>query len=123
MAPLPEADRAAGNTDGRLGFRVPTLLVAPWARRGHVAHERYDHTSILALIAWRWGLEPLTVRDASARNLATALDFGHTDLSAPRITAPPGPFGGPCPVEGAAHGAVWAALRGLVPQVGWPRLR
>ena len=123
VAPLPEADRAAGNTDGRLGFRVPTLLVAPWARRGHVAHEQYDHTSILALIAWRWGLEPLTVRDASAGNLATALDFGHTDLSAPRITAPPGPFGGPCPAEGAAHGAVWAALRGLVPQVGWPRLR
>jgi phospholipase C len=48
----------------------------------------YDHTSILRLAEWRWGLEPLTERDATANNLATALDFRHRNLHAPTITAP-----------------------------------
>ena len=48
------------------GFRVPCLLISPFARRGHVAHDVYDHTSILRLIEWRWGLDPLSVRDAAA---------------------------------------------------------
>jgi phospholipase C len=70
------------------GFRIPAVLVSPFARRGHVAHGVYDHTSILRLAEWRWGLEPLTERDATANNLATALDFRHRNLHAPTITAP-----------------------------------
>ena len=54
---------------GRLGFRVPCLLVSPYARRGHVARRQYDHTSILRMIEARFGLAPLTVRDATANNL------------------------------------------------------
>ena len=70
------------------GFRVPTLLISPYARRGHVAHGVYDHTSILRMLEWRWGLEPMTERDATANNLAAALDFRHPSLKAPKITAP-----------------------------------
>ena len=70
------------------GFRSPAVLVSPFARRGHVAHGVYDHTSILRLLEWRWGLEPLSVRDAQASNLAAALDFSHRNLHAPRIAAP-----------------------------------
>jgi hypothetical protein len=62
------------------------------------------------------------VRDATATNLATALDFDQVDLNAPRMTVPSGPFGVPCPPEGAAHGALWDVLRGLLPHVGWPGL-
>ncbi len=79
------------------GFRVPTVLVSPFARRGHVAHGVYDHTSILRLAEWRWGLEPLTERDAHAPNLATALDFSHRNLQAPRIAAPKVLVGAACP--------------------------
>jgi phospholipase C len=78
------------------GFRVPTLLISPFARRGHVAHGVYDHTSILKLVEWRWGLEPLTERDATANNLAAALDFSHRNLRAPRIAAPKVTLGAPC---------------------------
>jgi phospholipase C len=67
----------------RRGFRVPALVVSPFARRGQVAHDVYDHTSVLRLIEWRWGLAPLQPRDAAARNLAEVLDF-----SAPNETAP-----------------------------------
>ena len=58
------------------GFRTPALMVSPRARRGHVAHGVYDHTSVLKMIEWRWGLDPLTPRDAAARNIAEVLDFG-----------------------------------------------
>jgi phospholipase C len=70
------------------GFRVPCLVTSPLARRRHVAHGVYDHTSILRMIEWRWNLPPLSVRDAHANNLAAVLDFGHRNLHAPKITAP-----------------------------------
>jgi phospholipase C len=70
------------------GFRVPTLLVSPYARRGHVDHTLFDHASILKLIEWRFGLRPLAPRDAAANNLASALDFSHRDLRAPRFAVP-----------------------------------
>ena len=62
------------------GSRVPALFVSPWARKGFVDHTIYDTTSILRFIEWRWSLEPLTDRDATANNLLSALDFA----SAPR---------------------------------------
>src|SRR5206468_6976170 len=58
------------------GFRVPAMVVSPRARRGAVAHSVYDHTSVLKAIEWRWGLAPLTRRDAHARNIVEVLDFG-----------------------------------------------
>jgi phospholipase C len=70
------------------GFRIPCLLISPYARRGKVAHGVYDHTSILKLVEWRWGLKPLSVRDGAASNLAAALDFSHRNLAAPKIVAP-----------------------------------
>jgi phospholipase C len=71
------------------GFRIPTFVISPFARRHHVAHELFDHTSILAMIEWRWGLPALTPRDAHAVNLARALSF-HTppDLTAPQWVVP-----------------------------------
>ena len=64
------------------------MLISPFARRGRVAHGTYDHTSILKLLEWRFGLEPLSMRDTQASNLAGALDFSRHNLAAPRITAP-----------------------------------
>ena len=34
----------------RLGFRVPFVAVSPYAKRHHVSHVTYDHTSILKFI-------------------------------------------------------------------------
>jgi phospholipase C len=97
VAPIPPGEYALGNVDGLRGFRVPTLLISPFARRRHVSSTVYDHASILRLIEWRWGLAPLTVRDAEANNLADALDFAHPQTDAPVIPVPIGPFGGRCP--------------------------
>lgn len=96
-APIPAADAAAGATDGLRGFRVPCFVVSPWSKGGRVAHGVYDHTSILKMIEWRWSLEPLSTRDASANNLAEVLNFGAYDPSIPpAYDLPTGPFGQPC---------------------------
>jgi len=58
-----------------LGTRVPALVVSPYARRGLVAHGRYEHASILKLIEWRFNLEPLTARDRAAGAFLEAFDF------------------------------------------------
>jgi len=58
-----------------LGTRVPTLIVSPYAKRGLVGHGQYDHASVLKLIAWRFGLEPLTDRDRRAAAPLEAFDF------------------------------------------------
>ncbi|MBV9663642.1 MAG: alkaline phosphatase family protein [Actinobacteria bacterium] len=59
----------------QVGFRVPTYLISPFAKAGHVNHQVFDHSSILKMVEWRFGLKPLTPRDAAASNLAEAIDF------------------------------------------------
>ncbi|MCC7259696.1 MAG: acid phosphatase, partial [Alphaproteobacteria bacterium] len=54
-------------------MRVPTLIISPFAKKGHVDHTVYDTTSILKLIEERFGLAPLGERDAKANSLAAAL--------------------------------------------------
>jgi phospholipase C len=65
------------------GFRVPALVISPWSRRGYVASGTYDHTSVLRMIEWRWGLPPLALRDTTANNLAEVLDFATPQFAAP----------------------------------------
>jgi phospholipase C len=60
------------------GTRVPTIVISPFARRGHVDHTTYETVSILALIERRWGLAPLGARDARADPLTGALDLAFT---------------------------------------------
>lgn len=95
IAPIPSADAAIGS-DGRRGFRVPTVVISPWSPRGQVSHDLFDHTSILKMIEWRWSLRPLTVRDSNANNLAQALDFATPNFNAPVFNVPSGPFGALC---------------------------
>lgn len=97
-ASVPEADRAAGDTSGLMGFRIPAVIVSPWSPRGTVAHQRFDHCSVLKMIEWRWELAPLTVRDAEAANLAEALDFANPNTQAAPINAPEVPVV-PCLIQ------------------------
>jgi len=58
-----------------LGFRVPAIAVSPFAPKKIEKAGPYEHCSVLKMIEWRWGLKPMTVRDAKAKNFAEALDF------------------------------------------------
>jgi len=97
LAPIPTASAAAGIPDGRLGFRVPCIVISPYAQRNFIAHNQYDHTSILKMIEWRFGLPPLSIRDETANNLAEVLNFAAPSVTAPVFNVPTGPFGTPCP--------------------------
>mgnify|MGYP000589011625 CR=1 FL=1 len=105
FAPI-SADEAKLGNDGRLGFRVPTVIIGPRARRGHVDHTHFDHTSILNMIVWRFGLTPFYTRANSSNNLAVALDFdGAADTTAaPAFDVPGGPFGEPCSLSSLLPG-------------------
>jgi phospholipase C len=103
----------------RRGFRVPTLLISPFARRQTVAHDVYDHTSVLRLIEWRFGLAPLSVRDAKASNLAGALDFSAYNLSVPRFSVPQA-TSVPCSPLALPDDGEWAELAALARSYGFP---
>ena len=104
-----DPDLVAGKA--RLGFRVPTIVASPWSRGWafypRVHHGTFDHTSILKLIEWRWGLPPLTARDASqdVLNLACVLDFDR-----PRVLVPPLPRPSAPPRSACGATAAEAAL-------------
>ena len=66
------------------GFRVPTLLVSPYARRGVVDHTRLSTASVPELIAENWGLDPVA---PGAGNLMSAFDFKHPARPARVINA------------------------------------
>jgi phospholipase C len=70
------------------------VVVSPFSP-GRVVHGGpYEHTSVLKMIEWRWGLEPLTTRDRNARNLVEVLDFEDVndtpdaDIPAPAMFVP-----------------------------------
>ena len=68
----------------RLGFRVPLVVVSPYAKRGYVSHEVYDHSSVLRFIQARFRVPALTSRDANA---SIPLDF--FDFANPPHLVPP----------------------------------
>jgi phospholipase C len=115
VAPVPPADAAAG-LDGLRGFRVPNLIVSPFARRGFVSHTTLDPESVLRLIEWRWNLPPLTVRDATATNLAEVLDFAQPNTSAPIYTVPDVGF----PTACIPATDKWIEIVALAASLGWP---
>jgi phospholipase C len=121
---LPDATQAPATKAGvsRSGFRVPCIVVSPFAQRGRVRHATYDHTSILRMVEWRWKLKPLTARDASARNLAKALDFSRPNLTPPDVplVLDPGPHVCGAPGVGmAAEDPMWVALRDVARRHRW----
>jgi phospholipase C len=56
-----------------LGFRVPLLMVSPFAKHGHIDHALSDHTCLLKFIERTFGVGPVTQRDAGASDLLGAL--------------------------------------------------
>jgi phospholipase C len=82
------------NAFDRYGVRVPAMVISPYSNPHHVSHDVYDHTSILKFIETRFGLPPLTRRDAAADPMLDMFDFGHPSLLHPTVPdAPVDPAG------------------------------
>jgi len=69
------------------GFRVPFIVVSPYARAHFVSHTTYDHAAITRFIETRFGLPALTARDANAAPM-DMFDFQNPPFATPpNITA------------------------------------
>lgn len=58
-----------------LGFRVPMLIVSPYAKQGLVSHQRYEFGSVVKFVEKRFGLGSLGTTDVRANSLDGVFDF------------------------------------------------
>jgi phospholipase C len=91
------------------GFRVPALLVSPYARQGYVDHTPLDISSTLRFIERNWGLRPLARRDATATSIAGAFDFRSPPRAPVLYTATPAEAGPARPRSALVYVAYGAA--------------
>jgi hypothetical protein len=67
-----------------LGYRLPLLIISPYAKKGYVDHTHYEHGSILKFAEQIFGLPPLAASDMRANSPKNAFDF----LQSPRQFVP-----------------------------------
>jgi phospholipase C len=70
---VPPDDHCEEWTFGRLGVRVPAILVSPWVG-ARVEKTVFDHTSLLKYMAEKWNLGPLGRRTEQANSIAVAIN-------------------------------------------------
>ena len=70
-----------GGTFDVTGFRVPVMVISPYAKPNFVSHVPRDYTAILAFIEETFGVTPLTARDASWQNPSCGNTVGCTDMN------------------------------------------
>jgi len=75
----------------QLGFRVPDIIISPFARRHYVSHTPMDHTAVIKFVEDRFigPLAHLTPRDAAQPDLLEFFDFDNVPWAAP--PSPPTP--------------------------------
>jgi phospholipase C len=62
-----------------LGFRVPMIVVSPFAKRNYITHAQYETTSMLRFVENNFGLPALTAADLRAADPRNdVLDLGRT---------------------------------------------
>jgi len=61
-----------------LGFRVPLIVVSPYAKQGYVSHVQHEFGSVLKFIEGTFGLSTLSAADRRADNLGDCFNFGQT---------------------------------------------
>jgi phospholipase C len=78
------------------GFRLPNFIVSPFAKAHYVDHTPLDTTAILKFIEERFGLDPLSARDAAQPDISK-LFFDFTNAPNATPPKPPNqPTTGPC---------------------------
>ena len=76
-----------------LGFRVPLLVISPYARRGFIDHRTEEFSSVLRFIEQDYSLPPMTKRDANTPDMLADFDFSQP-------ARPPDPLPvTPCPLH------------------------
>ena len=75
-----------------LGFRVPLLVISPYAKHGHVSHVQYETAGVLRFAEDLFGLGRLAAADRRATSpAADCFDFSQKPRAFVPIKAPKGP--------------------------------
>ena len=72
--PPPQVDKFG------VGFRVPAIVISPWAKPHYVDHTQYEFGSLLKFAETTFNLPSLGTRDANSSNMLGMFDFSQTPL-------------------------------------------
>jgi len=70
------------------GFRVPLIVISPYAKAAYISHVTHDFGSILKFVEQLYGLSSLGYADVPADNFADCFNFNQTPLTFQTISAP-----------------------------------
>jgi phospholipase C len=62
------------------GFRVPLIVVSPYAKPGYISHQQYESASFLTFMENNFNLPNLGTRDATANDLSDCFDYSQTAI-------------------------------------------
>ncbi len=65
---------------GGLGFRVPALVISPYARAGHISKTNYEFGSILKYIEQNWNLGSLGTTDKTATSILDCFNYSQKPI-------------------------------------------
>jgi phospholipase C len=85
------------------GYRVPMIVISPYAVKNFVSHNVRDTTAVLTMVETRFGIAPLTGRDAAQMDMTEFFDFVNKPWETP-----------PTPPTQVQNGAC-----SLVPPASW----
>ena len=71
------------------GFRVPMIVISPYAKQGYISHATHDFGSILKFIESTFHLPSLGYADAPADDLSDFFNLSQTATKFQTITPPP----------------------------------
>ena len=103
----PTPDQGGYDMFNLSGFRVPVIVISPYAKPHYVSHTPMDYTAILAFIEKTFFVPPLTSRDKYWFDNGSMSDF--FDFSAPALLNPP---------NSSSGGAAWVGFLPTQPTNG-----
>jgi phospholipase C len=65
------------------GYRIPLVVISPFSKKNYVSHTVADYTAILKFIETRYGLAPLTKRDAAQMDMSEFFNFNNPPWMSP----------------------------------------
>jgi phospholipase C len=83
---LPPPNDPDGNFT-RYGYRVPLMVISPFAKAHYVSHTTTDYTAWMRFVEKRFNLPNLNARDAAQIDMTEFFDFANP----PYLTPPPNP--------------------------------
>jgi phospholipase C len=90
LAQLTALRGSSGGTFDISGFRVPLMVISPYAKPNFISHTPRDYTAILAFIEQQFGIPALTQRDAYWQSQKPTMADDFFDFTTPALLNGPG---------------------------------